>query len=268
MSKAINVLLINGRKRFAHSQGFYNDLMHNTAKECFEKGLPSVKFVVSETIIEEGYEVEAEVKKMSEADIIVLQWPVWWMGLPWSTKKYLDDVLTAGHGSLYKSDGRTRSDPSKIYGSGGGCKAAYMLSVTSNCPTAAYSNVKDFYCGDSMDEAWVAVHRTFQFCGMTPLPTFACNDVMKVPKSETDVTRYRAHITKTIIPLFHSNYDEVVKMMNARREEMKGGEDPYKICAFQINSIVDKASPVGKAMSAQMERQMKEREAMSEVRGA
>ncbi len=34
-------------------------------------------------------------------------------------EKYMDDVFTEGHGSLYASDGRTRSDASK-YGSGGG----------------------------------------------------------------------------------------------------------------------------------------------------
>ena len=45
--------------------------------------------------------------------------PGWWMGAPWTVKKYMDDVFTEGHGSLYASDGRTRSDASKKYGSGG-----------------------------------------------------------------------------------------------------------------------------------------------------
>lgn len=34
-------------------------------------------------------------------------------------EKYIDEVFTAGHGSLYASDGRTRSDAGKKYGSGG-----------------------------------------------------------------------------------------------------------------------------------------------------
>ena len=41
------------------------------------------------------------------------------MGAPWTVKKYIDDVFTEGHGTLYASDGRTRKDPSKKYGSGG-----------------------------------------------------------------------------------------------------------------------------------------------------
>ncbi len=36
-------------------------------------------------------------------------------------EKYMDDVFTEGHGSLYASDGRTRSDAKK-YGSGGWCR--------------------------------------------------------------------------------------------------------------------------------------------------
>lgn len=41
------------------------------------------------------------------------------MGASWTVKKYMDDIFTAGHGILYASDGRSRSDASKKYGSGG-----------------------------------------------------------------------------------------------------------------------------------------------------
>ncbi len=39
--------------------------------------------------------------------------PGWWMGAPWIVKKYLDEVLTYGHGKLYANDGRSRHDSSK-----------------------------------------------------------------------------------------------------------------------------------------------------------
>ncbi|VFS38584.1 modulator of drug activity B [Escherichia coli] len=55
------------------------------------------------------------------------------MGAPWTVKKYIDDVFTEGHGTLYASDGRTRKDPSKKYGSGGLVQGKkYMLSLTWN----------------------------------------------------------------------------------------------------------------------------------------
>ncbi|NEP84602.1 MAG: NAD(P)H-dependent oxidoreductase, partial [Okeania sp. SIO3B3] len=48
------------------------------------------------------------------------QTPVNWMGVTWSFKKYMDYVYSAGMGGqLCKGDGRTRSDPSKQYGTGG-----------------------------------------------------------------------------------------------------------------------------------------------------
>lgn len=63
------------------------------------------------------------------ADVVIWQMPGWWMGAPWTVKKYIDDVFTEGHGTLYASDGRTRSDASKKYGSGGLIQGTkYMLS--------------------------------------------------------------------------------------------------------------------------------------------
>ncbi len=35
------------------------------------------------------------------------------MGEPWTVKRYIDEVFTEGHGKLYASDGRTRSDSEK-----------------------------------------------------------------------------------------------------------------------------------------------------------
>ena len=37
----------------------------------------------------------------------------------WTVKKYIDEVLTAGHGKLYHSDGRHRVNPTEGYGTGG-----------------------------------------------------------------------------------------------------------------------------------------------------
>lgn len=54
-----------------------------------------------------------EVQNFLWADVVIWQMPGWWMGAPWTVKKYMDDVFTEGHGSLYASDGRTRSDASK-----------------------------------------------------------------------------------------------------------------------------------------------------------
>lgn len=61
-------------------------------------------------------------------------------------KKYIDEVFTAGHGSLYANDGRTRSDHSQKYGSGGLVQGKqYMLSLTWNAPQQAFDDPADFF---------------------------------------------------------------------------------------------------------------------------
>ncbi len=82
---------------------------------------------LQETRIDDGYDGEAEVEKWLWADTIILQMPGWWMGTPWTVKRYLDEVLTQGHSSLYASDGRSRHDPSRQYGSGGLLQGKHYL---------------------------------------------------------------------------------------------------------------------------------------------
>ena len=135
-------------------------------------------FEVKHTNIENGYKIEEECEKFEWADAVLFQYPVYWMGLPWIAKKYLDETFTQGR--HYSSDGRSRSDASKLYGSGGlltGKK--YMLSLTYNCPASAFDNKNSLFDGLSLDEAQVAVHKTFQFCGLKPLETYAVHDIFK-----------------------------------------------------------------------------------------
>lgn len=110
-----NILIVNGMKKFAHSNGELNMTLHHAAVEKLQQLGHSVK----ETIVDRGYVIEEEIEKYLWADTVIYQQPGWWMGAPWILKKYIDDVFTEGHGRLYASDGRTRSDDSKKYGSGG-----------------------------------------------------------------------------------------------------------------------------------------------------
>jgi modulator of drug activity B len=100
------------------------------------------------------------------------------MGVPWITKKYFDETFTQGR--HYTSDGRSRSDESKTYGSGGLLKGKkYMLSITYNCPKSEFNNPNGFFDGLSLDEANVATHKTFQFVGLEPLKTYSVHDIFK-----------------------------------------------------------------------------------------
>ena len=135
-------------------------------------------FEVKHTDIEKGYKAEEECEKFQWADYVLFQFPVYWMGVPWIAKKYFDETFTQG--VHYSSDGRSRSDASKLYGSGGLMQGKkYMLSLTYNCPASAFDNKNSLFDGLSLDEAHVATHKTFQFCGLEPLETYAVHDIFK-----------------------------------------------------------------------------------------
>lgn len=158
-------------------------------------------FEIKETVIEDGYDVAEEVAKFGWADLFFVQSPVYWMGLPWLGKKYIDEIFSAGVGTVtYASDGRTRSDPSKTYGSGGLMNdKEYMLSFTYNCPTSEFDNLSGFFDGLSLDEANVALHKTFQFCGAKQLPSYAVHDIYKSEFNlDEALTKLQEHLKQNI----------------------------------------------------------------------
>ena len=69
-------------------------------------------FEVKHTNIENGYKTEEECEKFEWADAVLFQYPVYWMGVPWISKKYFDETFTQGR--HYTSDGRSRSDESHL----------------------------------------------------------------------------------------------------------------------------------------------------------
>ncbi len=188
-----NILLINGAKTFAHSNGQLNDTLTELAQEV----LSGLGHQVQVTRADSEYDAKAEVEKFLWADTVIYQMPGWWMGAPWTVKKYIDDVFTEGHGSLYANDGRSRADASKKYGSGGLIHDKnYMLSLTWNAPMDAFNDAEQFFHGVGVDGVYLPFHKANQFLGMQTLPTFIVNDVIKAPEVEAYMAQYRDHLTQ------------------------------------------------------------------------
>ncbi|WP_145129448.1 NAD(P)H-dependent oxidoreductase [Pseudomonas sp. URMO17WK12:I11] len=188
-----NILLLNGGKQFAHSAGQLNSTLHEAALAHLDRA----GFDVRQTFIDGGYDVQEEVEKFLWADVVIYQMPGWWMGAPWTVKKYIDEVFTAGHGSLYASDGRTRSDHTQKYGSGGLIQGKqYMLSLTWNAPQQAFDEADDFFEGKGVDAVYFPFHKAQQFLGMSGLPTFLATDVMKRPDVPAALAAYHAHLDR------------------------------------------------------------------------
>ncbi|MBN6792319.1 NAD(P)H-dependent oxidoreductase [Pseudomonas fulva] len=188
-----NILLLNGGKQFAHSAGQLNSTLHEAALAHLDRA----GFDVRQTFIDGGYDVQEEVEKFLWADVVIYQMPGWWMGAPWTVKKYIDEVFTAGHGSLYASDGRTRSDHTQKYGSGGLIQGKqYMLSLTWNAPQQAFDEADNFFEGKGVDAVYFPFHKAQQFLGMSGLPTFLATDVMKRPDVPAALAAYQVHLER------------------------------------------------------------------------
>lgn len=181
------------------SSGGLNKSMGNVIQEEFE----SREFEVRHTHIEQGYDIDTEIENHIWADVIILQSPVFWFGMPWIYKKYVDEIFTAGmkKGGLITGDGRTRENPLGQYGTGGLLQGRkYMLSLTWNAPAAAFNDPNQFLFADrSVDELFIMNTANYKFCGMEILPSFSCHDVIKAPTIENDIARMRKHL-KDLFP--------------------------------------------------------------------
>lgn len=189
-----NVLIINAHHPYPFSQGKLNATLTEKARtQLSDKG-----YNVRTVKPSEGFEVEQALEDHNWADIVILQTPLNWMGVPWSFKQYMDEVYSAGMGgALCEGDGRTSDNPKANYGRGGTQSATkYMLSVTANAPAEAFADEDDFFEGKTLDDLLFPMHMNFKFFGMQPLPTFAAYDVMKNAQVDADLSRFEDHINK------------------------------------------------------------------------
>ena len=186
-------LIINGAQPYPFAPGTLNAAFSDRAAERLaERG-----WQVQRTATAGDWDVDEEIEKHRAADVLILQTPVNWMGWPWSLKKYMDEVYTAGmDGRLCNGDGRTREAPKAGYGTGGTLTGRrYMISLTFNAPAQAFDDPSEFlFQGRSVDDLLWPQHMNFRFFGMEALPTFAAFDVMKNPTIEADFQRFDAHL--------------------------------------------------------------------------
>ena len=192
----MKVLILNGHQPYEFGKGELNAAFANKAREFFEARGDEVRL----TKVSDGYDVDEEVENHRWADLVFMQFPVNWMGVPWSFKKYMDEVYTAGmDGRLTVGDGRTPEAPKANYGMGGTLAGTkYMISTTLNAPAESLDDPSEpFFVGMSLDDLLRPVHLNAKFFAMEPLPTFGAFDVMKNAEVEKDFGRFDAHLKTT-----------------------------------------------------------------------
>ncbi|MEM0965337.1 MAG: NAD(P)H-dependent oxidoreductase [Verrucomicrobiota bacterium] len=195
-----NVFLINAHQEYPFSKGELNATLTEKAKAHLESNGYEVKV----TTMKDDYDIEEEIGKHVWADAVFLQSPVNWMGVPWSFKKYMDQIYSYGmDGRLCDGDGRTRKDPSIQYGQGGRLTGKkYLISLTFNAPKESFNDPDQvFFRGMSPDDLFQPMHLNFRFFDMEPMETFACYDVMKNPSIEDDLERFEVHLKQNFPPV-------------------------------------------------------------------
>lgn len=199
--KEINkVLLINTHLSYPNwSEGKLNDEFHQVAKDFFT--FQSIE--VLETKVENGYIAEQEVEKHIEADVIILQTPVNWFGAPWIYKKYVDEVFNSGLISqkFLSGDGRTRTDLSKQYGSGGKLQEKkFMICATWNAPTEAFDNpAQQLLQGKGISDLFLNITSNYRFCGCKITTGYNCFDIFKNENIAKDLENYPAHLKRMFL---------------------------------------------------------------------
>lgn len=192
-----NILIINAHHKYPFSEGRLNKTLADKAEVLLQaKG-----HVTRRVDVDDGWDTDAEVANHTWADTILLQTPVNWMGVPWTFKKYMDEVYSAGMaGDLCNGDGRHEDAPKENYGVGGALSDTnYMLSLTLNAPKEAFDDPDEYlFQGKGVDDLFMPMHMNFRFFGMQALPTFACFDVMKNATPESDFKRFEDHIERYI----------------------------------------------------------------------
>ena len=200
MGKIKKALLINSHLSYPNwSEGKLNSAFHQVAKDFFAS--ESIQLI--ETKIEDGYLPEQEVEKHIEAEIIILQMPVNWFGAPWIYKKYVDEVFNSGLNSqkFLAGDGRTRTDPTKQYGTGGKLQGKnFMICATWNAPAEAFDNPDQHLLqGKSASDLLLNITSNYRFCGCEIVPEYHCFDIFKNENIATDLENYPAHLKRVFL---------------------------------------------------------------------
>ena len=107
-------------------------------------------------------DVQREINRLERADLVILQFPIWWHGHPAMLKGWFDRVFV--NGGLYSSS--MRYDRGRFRG-----KKA-MCSVTTGAPKSAFGPCSR---GGEIDQILWSTHYSLHYVGFQVLPPFvAC----------------------------------------------------------------------------------------------
>lgn len=152
-------------------------------------------------------DLRAEMDKIAWCDVLVLQFPLWWLGLPAILKGWIDRVFALG----FAYGGGRWFDIGALAG-----KRA-MVSTTIGGPDAAYSD-RGVYGATMMSVLHPLLHGTLAFAGFSVIePVFVHSPQRMSPtEREAVLAHYRERIlaleTAPLLPMLESgDYERLVR---------------------------------------------------------
>lgn len=168
-------------------------------------------------LVEEGGpDVASEQQKLRAADLVVLQFPLWWYGMPAMLKGWVDRVFEAGfaYDVIDPDSGRARK-----YGDGGlvGKRALAVVTAGDRPGSLTQRGIS----GSIEDVLWPLLHGTFWYSGMEALHPHLVTRARDltptdVERIERDLTHRLQHILQEApipyLPLEEEYYDHSIRL--------------------------------------------------------
>jgi len=157
------------------------DVTQRANTEVFNLGLEQMHAVKNGLL---ATDVQAELDKLLAADLLILQFPMWWFSMPAILKGWIDRVFVFGGAYDF---GRTWDN-----GVFAGKRA--MLSVTASAPELAFA--PDGRNGDMERVLWPIHAGLLALCGYSVMPPFIAHGIPFVGEEAMvgEVGRYRSHL--------------------------------------------------------------------------
>jgi NAD(P)H dehydrogenase (quinone) len=130
----------------------------------------------------QAMDIAAEQRKLLAADAVILQFPLWWFGMPAILKGWVDRVFAYGLAYGYKGAGNRYR-----YGDGGLKGKRALLSVTVGGPAEDY--LARGINGPLEQLLFPITHGTLFFAGMEVLPTYAVHGTTRISAEDFEAAK-------------------------------------------------------------------------------
>ncbi|GAB3573393.1 NAD(P)H-dependent oxidoreductase [Amycolatopsis endophytica] len=200
-----------GYDDFAHDPG-KRMLVATASQEAYESGRLSA-------------DVLAEQEKLAWADAVVLQFPMWWYGMPAILKGWFDRVLVKGLGY-----GITADDGTVLRYGDGKLTGKRAMVVTTIGARESGIGPRGIH-GELTDLLFPLHHGTFWYTGIEPLPPFAVLGADRLDEAGFTAAvgglrdRLRTLSTAEPIPFRHQNRGDYDENLVLRRDLAPGRSD-------------------------------------------